>query len=230
MEWTYAIHALIVGPSLLGIIELIWGLADLVIVYTCLRYGRAEFPPFLTRWMFLAWSALLLAVSFTVQLLRPCGRGRAPGRSRTGRPRRSSRAGRPNGSCGLITAADLTVQFGTRVRPFVLVEEIEQRLRRVVDQHIPLERLRATVPRHRASRVRSAANLTFGAYGHLLRVPENWAALGWGIDQEYFLTALEECRNFRNSLMHFSPDPITDEQLRPAQGLLELLRSVDPQM
>ena len=132
--------------------------------------------------------------------------------------------------CGLITASDLTVQFGTRVRPFVLVEEIEQRLRRVVDRCIPLERIRAALPRGRAAQVRSAANLTFGAYKHLLRVPENWAALGWGIDQDHFLTALEECRNFRNSLMHFSPDPVTDDQLRPAQGLLELLRSLDPQI
>ncbi|WP_405954875.1 CBS domain-containing protein [Streptomyces phaeochromogenes] len=132
--------------------------------------------------------------------------------------------------CGLITASDLTVQFGTRVRPFVLVEEIEQRLRRVVDRCIPLDRIRAVVPRGRASRVNSAANLTFGVYGHLLRVPENWAALGWAIDQQHFLAALEECRNFRNGLMHFSPDPITDDQLLPAQGLLELLRSVDPHM
>ncbi|NEC26300.1 hypothetical protein G3I20_06920 [Streptomyces sp. SID8111] len=76
----------------------------------------------------------------------------------------------------------------------------------------------------------SAANLTFGVYKHLLKVPENWAALGWGIDQEHFLAALEECRNFRNGLMHFSPDPVTEEQLRPAQGLLELLRSLDPQI
>ncbi|MFJ4947578.1 CBS domain-containing protein [Streptomyces sp. NPDC088760] len=130
--------------------------------------------------------------------------------------------------CGLVTAADLTGQFGTRVRPFVLVEEIEQRLRRVVDRCIPIDRIRAVVPGRRASRVNSAANLTFGAYGHLLKVPENWAALGWAIDQQYFLTALEECRQFRNSLMHFSPDPVTDDQLLPAQGLLELLRSMDP--
>ncbi|RCG27571.1 CBS domain-containing protein [Streptomyces diacarni] len=129
--------------------------------------------------------------------------------------------------CGLITASDLTVQFGTRVRPFVLVEEIEQRLRRVVDRCIPLERIRAIV-RNRPDRVHSAANLTFGAYGHLLKKAENWAALEWGIDQQHFLEALEECRNFRNSLMHFSPDPVTDDQLLPAQGLLELLRSVDP--
>lgn len=57
----------------------------------------------------------------------------------------------------------------------------------------------------------SAANLAFGAYGHLLKVPENWAALGWAIDQEYFLEALEECQYFRNSLMPFSRDPVTDE-------------------
>ncbi|MFP8886242.1 MULTISPECIES: CBS domain-containing protein [Streptomyces] len=129
--------------------------------------------------------------------------------------------------CGLITASDLTVQFGTRVRPFVLVEEIEQRLRRVVDRCIPLDRIRAS-QKERAARVHSAADLTFGAYGHLLRVPENWAALGWAIDQQHFLEALEDCRNFRNSLMHFSPDPMTDDQLVPAQGLLELLRSLDP--
>ncbi|MBZ6132071.1 MULTISPECIES: CBS domain-containing protein [Streptomyces] len=130
--------------------------------------------------------------------------------------------------CGLITASDLTVQFGTRVRPFVLVEEIEQRLRRVVDRCIPLDRIRAGVPRNRAAQVHSAANLTFGAYKWLLKEPENWAALGWGINQEHFLAALEECRVFRNDLMHFSPDPVTDDQLTPAQGLLELLRSVDP--
>ncbi|MFD9814049.1 CBS domain-containing protein [Streptomyces sp. NPDC059080] len=130
--------------------------------------------------------------------------------------------------CGLITAADLTVQFGTRVRPFVLVEEIEQRLRRVVDRRIPLDRIRKVV-RERPERVHSAADLTFGAYGHLLRARENWAALEWRVDQQHFLTALEECRVLRNDLMHFSPDPVTDDQLLPVQGLLELLRSMDPQ-
>jgi restriction system protein len=132
--------------------------------------------------------------------------------------------------CGMITAADLTVQFGTRVRPFVLVEEIEQRLRRVVDRCIPLDRIHAIAQRNRPSRIRirSAADLTFGAYKHLLKVPENWASLGWDIDQTHFLTALDDCRRFRNDLMHFSPDPITDAQLSPAQGFLDLLRSVDP--
>lgn len=129
--------------------------------------------------------------------------------------------------CGLITAADLALQFGTRVRPFVLLEEIEQRLRRAVDPRISPERLRAAA--RGSSRVKSAADLTFGNYGYLLKESENWDALGWSIDQGLFLQELEQCRQFRNDLMHFSPDPITEDQLGPVQGMLDLLRSLDPQ-
>ncbi|MFK0015480.1 CBS domain-containing protein [Streptomyces sp. NPDC091027] len=129
--------------------------------------------------------------------------------------------------CGLITAADLTVQFGTRVRPFVLIEEVEQRLRRVVDARIPLERIRAVV-RRRPDAVNSASNLSFGDYKFLLLEDSNWQALGWAADRELLLTWLEQCRNFRNDLMHFSPDPLTEEQMNPVLGLLNLLRSLEP--
>ncbi|MER5687657.1 CBS domain-containing protein [Streptomyces sp. NPDC002205] len=134
--------------------------------------------------------------------------------------------------CGLVTAADLAVQFRTRVRPFVLIEEIEQRLRRVVDAHIPLEAIKdavkGVVSARRLDSIRSAADISFGAYKHLLKNEENWRRLGWTADRDLFLSWLEECRHFRNSLMHFSPDPLTDDQLAPAQGMLDLLRSLDP--
>ncbi|MFD7943671.1 CBS domain-containing protein [Streptomyces sp. NPDC059744] len=130
---------------------------------------------------------------------------------------------------GLITAADLAVQFRTRVRPFVLIEEIEQRLRRVVDAHFSLDTIRSVVRGRRSlESVRSAADLSFGAYKHLLQVEENWSHLGWAADRDLFLSWLEECRQFRNGLMHFSPDPLSDDQLAPVQGLLGLLRSLDP--
>lgn len=135
--------------------------------------------------------------------------------------------------CGLVTTADLTVQFGTRVRPFVLVEEIEQRLRQVVDRCVPLDDIRECLRGRlgrRAEQVQSAADMNFGDYQRLLDVPKNWAALGWRIDQGHLLSALDACRKFRNDLMHFSPDPVTDEQLTPVRGLLELLRSLDPQV
>ncbi|MBB0244228.1 CBS domain-containing protein [Streptomyces alkaliphilus] len=128
---------------------------------------------------------------------------------------------------GLITASDLAEQFGSRVRPFVLVEEIEQRLRLVVDRHLPLDRVRKVV--RNGGRVKSVDNLNFGAYKYVFEEEENWAALGWDIDRNGFIEDLEECRRFRNSLMHFSPDPITDDQLTPLQDLLDLLRTLEPQ-
>jgi hypothetical protein len=66
-EWTYAVHNLAFDPSVQGGINLVWGIADAVIVYTFFRYGRAEFPSFVTPRMFTGLSVLLFGMSFAVQ-------------------------------------------------------------------------------------------------------------------------------------------------------------------
>ncbi|MFI6401658.1 hypothetical protein [Streptomyces sp. NPDC050548] len=68
-EWTYAVHNLAFDPSVQGGINLVWGIADAVIVYTFFRYGRAEFPSFVTPRMFAGLSVLLFGMSFAVQWL-----------------------------------------------------------------------------------------------------------------------------------------------------------------
>ncbi|MEV8545208.1 hypothetical protein [Streptomyces sp. NPDC051572] len=68
-EWTYAVHNLAFDPSVQGGINLVWGIADAVIVYTFFRYGRAEFPSFVTPRMFAGLSVLLFGTSFAVQWL-----------------------------------------------------------------------------------------------------------------------------------------------------------------
>ncbi|MEV7010478.1 hypothetical protein [Streptosporangium sp. NPDC051022] len=57
---------------------------------------------------------------------------------------------------------------------------------------------------------------------------ERWAKLGWSIDRKLFLDRLEEVRKTRNELMHFTPDPLSAQQFAAVEGLLELLRTVDP--
>lgn len=68
-EWQYAVIALSGTPGLQGYVNLLWGVADLVIVYTFLRFGYAEFSARLSRGEFFAGSAGLLAAAVTVQLL-----------------------------------------------------------------------------------------------------------------------------------------------------------------
>ncbi|GAA1953013.1 hypothetical protein [Microbacterium deminutum] len=68
-EWIYAIYGLSTTPSLQAYINLAWGLADTVIVYTFFRFGRRELPAFISRPMFIGWGVAVFATSFAVQLL-----------------------------------------------------------------------------------------------------------------------------------------------------------------
>ena len=128
---------------------------------------------------------------------------------------------------GIITAADLTRQFGYHARPFILIEEAENRLRRAAEV-FGVDELRQAVQPHQRSRVHQAADLTFGNYAHLLKDQGRWKTLGWKIDHGILLGHLEEVRKVRNELMHFSPDPLSDEQYAAVHGLLALLRAADP--
>jgi restriction system protein len=127
---------------------------------------------------------------------------------------------------GIVTTADLTQQFADMARPVALIEEIERRLRRRVDEIFALEEIRRVSMR--PNRTNSAADLTIGAYEHLLRLEDDFQRLRWALDHQLFLSALKDVRAIRNDLMHFSTDPLTPAQLQTIDGLLNMLRTVDP--
>ena len=68
-EWTYAVHGLATDPQLQAWINLAWALADVVILYTFFRFGRQEFPSFVTRPLFIAWGVAIVVTSFLIQWL-----------------------------------------------------------------------------------------------------------------------------------------------------------------
>jgi restriction system protein len=134
---------------------------------------------------------------------------------------------------GIVTASDLSAQFGIRVQPFVLLEELEQRLRRLINKALnrgalTLDEIHSKLLPHRRRRVHAADDLTLGEYSFVLEPKEHWEALDWDADQGLVIDSLRECADFRNRLMHFSPDPLPETELAPVRGLLEVLRSLDP--
>lgn len=68
-EVVHASHSVATGITAQGVFNIVWGLADVFIVYTFLRFGRAELPSWVTRRLFIGWAVLLGVVSFAVQLL-----------------------------------------------------------------------------------------------------------------------------------------------------------------
>ncbi|MEU9303047.1 hypothetical protein [Streptomyces sp. NPDC048269] len=55
------------GVSAQGVVHVVWAAADVVIIATYLRFGRAEHPRFVTRPLFAAWSGLVFGTAFAVQ-------------------------------------------------------------------------------------------------------------------------------------------------------------------
>jgi hypothetical protein len=68
-EALYATRSVITGITPQGVFNIAWGLADVVIAYTFLRFGRSELPGWVTRRLFIGWALLLGVVSFAMQLL-----------------------------------------------------------------------------------------------------------------------------------------------------------------
>jgi hypothetical protein len=66
-ETIYGLHGLVTGLSVQGAINIIWALADLLIVYTFFRFGRSELPAFVTKPMFLVWGALVFLSAYVVE-------------------------------------------------------------------------------------------------------------------------------------------------------------------
>lgn len=117
---------------------------------------------------------------------------------------------------GLVTVSDLSHLFGKLLEPFVLAGEIETGLRAL------LSRLSPDV-------VSSSPDAwTIGSIQHELERADVWQRLALPLDQREFLAAIDEVREIRNDLMHFTPEETEardDERLRDfARFLRELLR------
>lgn len=68
-EWTYAVQGFATDPQLQSWVNLIWALADVVILITFFRYGRRELPGFVSRPLFIVWGAAIIVTSFVIQWL-----------------------------------------------------------------------------------------------------------------------------------------------------------------
>lgn len=66
-EAVYASHSVATGLSAQGVFNIVWGLADILVLYTFFRFGRSELPAWVTRKLFVAWGALLGVAAFMVQ-------------------------------------------------------------------------------------------------------------------------------------------------------------------
>ena len=128
---------------------------------------------------------------------------------------------------GIVTATDLSIMFREQTEPFLLLSEIENQLRRLINGHFSpeeLQKAKDSVDEERE--VYSVADLTFGECTRLLEKEEHWQRLGVRLDRKTFVKQLIEVRDIRNDVMHFDPDGLSANELQRLKDVRRLLQRV----
>jgi len=135
-----------------------------------------------------------------------------------------------NQICGSVTSRDIAEQFVTLSEPFLFLEQIENHLRGLLrGAKLGQEAIRElTDPRDEArkAKVKSVDNLTFGETLRAFDDTGVWEKLNLALDRKTLVERLKKVNDIRNSVMHFHPDGITDEDreiLRRTREMLQII-------
>lgn len=128
---------------------------------------------------------------------------------------------------GIVTVADLTLEYQKLSLPFLLIGEIENFIRKLISgRYSKAELSRARLQEDVTRRVSSVSDLTFGEYVRLIENESKWEKLELNLDRVHFVNRLSKIREIRNEAMHFSPDGLTEEDLGTLQAFVEFLRKL----
>lgn len=131
--------------------------------------------------------------------------------------------------CGIVTTADVSSQFLTWTEPFVMLEQIENQVRQLLDEKILMEDLKK-VCHEEGREVNAIDDLTFGEYQRLFENPKYWERIGLkSVDRVLFVKMFDDVRNIRNDVMHFDPegiDEVSREKLKSMSNFLAKLTSI----
>lgn len=123
---------------------------------------------------------------------------------------------------GIVTIADISNQFLLVTEPFLLLEQIENHIRQLLDKKFLIEELK-TFCRNDEKDIEFIDDLSFGDYIFILSNPENWDKLNLKIERSYFIKHLDKIRIIRNDVMHFDPEGITKEQKNDLNKMAKFL-------
>lgn len=133
--------------------------------------------------------------------------------------------GNQNEITGIVTATDLVHQFKELALPFLLIGEIELHLRNLMRGKFETQQLGEISEDDRE--IKGPDDLAFGGYCKLLQEEQSWNQLQSNLDRREFVRRLEEIREIRNDVMHFSPDGVEPENLEKLQRFAEFLREYE---
>lgn len=128
---------------------------------------------------------------------------------------------------GIVTTSDLSQQFRQLGEPYLLLGEIENYIRRMIQAKYTIHEITAACGSSNTERhIESVSDLTLGEHLRLIENPDNWERLAIPIDRQVFIKKLDEIRQIRNDVMHFDPDGIPDQDIERLRDFVRLMQSL----
>jgi hypothetical protein len=93
---------------------------------------------------------------------------------------------------GIVTIADISTQFLVLTEPFLLLEQIENLIRLLLDEKFLVDDIKSfCTAEGLESNIEFIDDLTFGQYIKLIEKPVNWEKLNLRIERSSFIKQLD---------------------------------------
>lgn len=125
---------------------------------------------------------------------------------------------------GPITTSDLSEEFLEQIEPFILLEQIENYIRLILNNKIVLEDIHKCLTITDDRVIEVISDMTFGEYIRVMENEEFWPLLQLPFDKTDFVLNIEKIRIIRNSVMHFHPDKISESDLKLLRNTSKFLQ------
>jgi CBS domain-containing protein len=129
---------------------------------------------------------------------------------------------------GIVTVADLSLQFLDLSEPFLLIGQIEKHLRKLIENRCNLHEIQAARNPADKAPVNGPSDLSFGECVRLIEPEPTWSKLKVTFDRGPFLCDLRKAQRIRNDVMHFDPEAFEKEDLTLLRNLARFLERATP--
>lgn len=129
--------------------------------------------------------------------------------------------------CGIVTASDIAEEFKKHAEAFFLIEEIEKQIRYLLKDCKIDELLICLDPEKLGKEVKDIYDLSFGHYAVALERDAFFEKLNLCIEKSVFVKGLHDVRLIRNDVMHFSPDPMSPEDIEKLRTFARFLMDLN---
>ena len=115
---------------------------------------------------------------------------------------------------GIITAYDIAKLFETSTKGFLLIGEIEENVRLLLNSYIDINEVINQIDTVCSKQVLTDfSDLTFGQYVRILENKSNWDKISLNLDRKAVVKQLQLVNEVRNGIMHFRYKRQSDEQI-----------------